>query len=574
MIDDRFERELRGFLAERAPATVSPALRARLHAVTAAPAVRAGTLAGLLGGAWRTLAGAATIAVAAVFLVVLLARPDAGIIRDPGVVGGPSAGPVVPIVPFLTAPTDFFSAAAVADGDRRLAAVFQTSGIEGRLIVKAETSGAELSTPLGWPVGYKADRDDDRDITAILGVAPDGTVTCCVTITGGLIERAREEGYWRPASWPERLEADLESDDPAVRDAALDRFVRGIESLAPGVVLTREAIAREATFRQGFAILLGLGMLAALLFVTRYRWLAGRAGVATDQGGLDPTKNLIAAGPAGLDAEVPLVPDADLAEAAPVPWTAPISTALPRDRNLLAVAAVALAGFLAVGLWDLIRPPTTAVPLDVNAPTIGLASPVPPFVPVALLGVVIISLVLAARNGRRARRVATVALLVIVGLGGWWAIDGARPSLTGSWIGGIGAGSIDRGGGGLFDAQTYPLRPDDPFTLGMTIRNRGALPVTILGLDGVQATKPDPFGASIVGLASVPQPIHDGTVQSLSARPEDARVAWPQTMGPGEELAIVLLGRAGPCAEPDGTGSNLPILHVQVTYRVLGIERN
>jgi hypothetical protein len=576
MTDDRFEQRLRGFLAAREPAAVSPVLRARLQSVTAESPVRSGGWIGWLGGAWRAAVGLAAAAVLAVVLLAVLLRTDAITVRDPGPVGGPSAAPAAPAVPFVTAPGEMFSAAALAQADRRLAALFETSGIEGRFLVQDEASAAALSTPAGWPERYDADRSDDLDITVVYGLAPDGTITCCLTITGDLIERAREEGYWRIASWPDRLKADLESDDPAIRDAALDRFVRGVEGLEPGMAMTRESIAREATLRQ-FAVLVGLGILAAVLFVTRSRWSRGKTSLATAEGSLDLASSLPATSHVVLDTDVPGIASGSGQEAPRVAWTPPVSTALPRDRNLLAVATAAVAGLLALGLWDLVRPSAASLPLDVDAPTIGLASPALPFVPLALMATAVIAMLVVARNGGRARRVAIVGLIALVGLGGWWAIDGSRPAEGDhqrSWVAGVGAGSVERGGAGIGDFQTYPLRPDEPFTLGMAVRNPGALPVTILGLDGVQSTQPNPYVASIVGLGTVDQPTDDGTVQILSAKPEDASVAWPLTLSPGDELAIVLLGRAGPCAEPGGTGSTLPIMWVQVTYRVLGIERS
>ena len=69
------------------------------------------------------------------------------------------------------------------------------------------------------------------------------------------------------------------------------------------------------------------------------------------------------------------------------------------------------------------------------------------------------------------------------------------------------------------------------------------------------------------------QPV-DGAITALSARPEDASSSWPVTIGPGEELAIVLIGDAGPCASPDGTGGGLPLMWIPVAYRVLGIEQS
>ena len=576
MTDDRFERELRAFLAARDPRSVSPVLRARLQAVSAEPPLGVGALGDRFRDARRVAVGVAVTAVLAVVVVAMLARTGGLTLTDrvPGPVGGPSAAPVIPAVPFVTAPTDFFSAAAVADADRRLTALYASSGIEGRLIVRTLASVDELSTPPGWPDGWRADRNVDADVIAILGVGPDGTVTCCLTITGGLIERAQSEGYWRPASWPDRLESQLESDDRAVRDTALDRFVGGIEALEPGIAMIRVSIEREATLRQFVTVLVGLGMLAAFVLVTWSRWSTGRTRAATEEGGFDGATIASAAGAGGLDAEMPTVADLGVRGAAPVAWTSADPNAVPGDRRLVAAALAALAGLLVLGAWDLARPSAAGVPLDVDAATVGLASPALPIVPLTLLATAVVALLLVARSGGWRRRLTIGALIVLVSLAGSWAFDGSRPVASANWIPGRGAGQVERGGGGLFDAQTYPLQPDAPFTFGMTVRNHGALPVTILGLDGVQSTAPNPYVATIVGLGSIEQPTVDGFVTTLSARPEDTTVAWPSTLAPGEELAIVLLGRAGPCAEPAGTGSGLPLLHFQLTYRVLGIERS
>jgi hypothetical protein len=520
--------------------------------------------------------GVAVTAALAIVVLAIVVRTGGLTLTDgiPGPVGAPSPAPVVPAVPFVTAPTDFFSAGAMADADRRLAALFETSAIEGRLIVRTLASVDELSTPPGWPDGWRADQNVDADVIAIVGVTPDGTVTCCVTITGGLVERAQNEGYWRPASWPDRLEGQLESDDRAIRDTALDRFVVGIEALEPGIAMIRVSIEREATLRQFVTVLVGLGILAAFLLVTWSRWSTGRARSAADKGNFDGATIASAAGAGSPDANEPTVTDVGVRGEALVAWTSAGPNGVPRARRLIAAALAALAGVLSIGAWDLVRPSAARVPLDVNAATAGLASPALPGVPLTLIATAVVALLIVARGGGWLRRLTIGALIVLVGFVGWWAVDGTHPTTNGGWIAGRGAGQVERGGGGLFDAQTYPLQPDAPFTLGMTVRNRGALPMTILGLDGVQSTAPNPYVATIVGLGSVEQPTGDGFVTTLSARPEDTTVAWPSTLAPGEEMAIVLLGRAGPCADPDGTGSGLPLLHVRLTYRVLGIERS
>ncbi|MBA2299498.1 MAG: hypothetical protein H0W22_01865, partial [Chloroflexi bacterium] len=53
----------------------------------------------------------------------------------------------------------------------------------------------------------------------------------------------------------------------------------------------------------------------------------------------------------------------------------------------------------------------------------------------------------------------------------------------------------------------------------------------------------------------------------------DASASWPVTLAPGEELAIVLVGRAGPCADAAGAVGTLPLNHIGLAYRALGIRR-
>ena len=93
MTDDRFEQQLRGFLAAREPAAVSPVLRARLQSVTAESPSRSGGWIGRLGGAWRATVGLAAVAAVAVVLVAVLLRTDALDRAGPGLVGRPSAIP-------------------------------------------------------------------------------------------------------------------------------------------------------------------------------------------------------------------------------------------------------------------------------------------------------------------------------------------------------------------------------------------------------------------------------------------------------------------------------------------------
>ncbi len=129
MTDDRFEQQLRGFLAAREPAAVSPVLRARLQSVTAESPSRSGGWIGWLGGAWRATVGLAAVAAVAVVLLAVLLRTDALTVRDPGLVGRPSAIPGLASVPFVTAPAGLFTP---GDRGRRRAATCRGLRRDGR----------------------------------------------------------------------------------------------------------------------------------------------------------------------------------------------------------------------------------------------------------------------------------------------------------------------------------------------------------------------------------------------------------------------------------------------------------
>src|SRR5688572_10624031 len=113
MTDDRFDDQLRAFLAGRAPVDVSPVLRARLSTVPVEVSRRGFALGIPVGAPWRAITGlvatGAAVAVAAVLLALLLGT-DRFVIRDPSTVGQPP--PSAPMAPFLNAPTGFFTAGA------------------------------------------------------------------------------------------------------------------------------------------------------------------------------------------------------------------------------------------------------------------------------------------------------------------------------------------------------------------------------------------------------------------------------------------------------------------------------
>ena len=570
MTDDRFEQRLRGFLAAREPAAVSPVLRARLQSVTAESHDRSGGWIGWLGGAWRGVVGLAAVTAVAVVLLALLLRTDALTVPDPAPVGGPSAVPVAPTVPFVTAPAGLFTPDTVIEAERRLAAVYAATGVEATFLVQAETSTQQVSVPEGWPDRFDRDGDPDRDVMAVIGITPDGTPVCCLTLTGDLITRARQNGIWRPIAQPGALDDDLAEPTAKFRDGALIDFVRGIEQMAPEIATLETQGFTTDEIQRSFSLIAILGPLLVLAVVGLRR----RAVAVAAPGGsgvLDDEADWIEA---SRPAATSIVERSGEAGPRPlVAWAARAWGAWS-DRQLVLVSLAAMAGLGLVGVMDLLLPPSTSVRLDPSVDDMGQAIPGVSILPFVLVAIAIGSLAVYARQGRWLRRIGVVILVALVG----WALSGVVDQTVPSsfdrdraWVTGD-SGEVTYGLDGLMEHVTYRLSPGESFIIATKIRNPGALPLTVLGLDGDRTTQPNPYVGSIVSLGWVVQPT-DGPITHLSAKPEDASALWPVTLAPGEELAIAVVGRAGPCADPAGTVDTAPLGSIDLAYRSLGVRR-
>lgn len=331
------------------------------------------------------------------------------------------------------------------------------------------------------------------------------------------------------------------------------------------------SLESEGFTNEDFAHLLGIAGIAGpllLLFAIAFR----RRPVALIADGASTT---LSAGPvvidgAGIAPETAVTGAATAASRGPadrLPWSG------WSDQALVRVVLLAIAGLAILGVVDLALPRSLA-PLDVTADGVGIARVGLNLVPFALIGVALVGLITYALRGRWRRR---SAIVLLVAVAGWTSVvivghtAPTSPDKGRAWV--AGAGGETRVHSAIYQDVTYRLNPEERFTFAMTIRNPGVLPLTILGLDRIRSTEPNPYIASIVGLGWVIQPV-DGAITALSARPEDASSSWPVTIRPGEELAIVLIGDAGPCASPDGTGGDLPLAWIPVAYRVLGIEQS
>ena len=543
MTDDRFERDLRAFLVARAPGEAPMSLRTRITTVSAEPPAAPLGWRSRWFGAGRTAVGVIATAAVAVFVIALLGGLARVAVRDGDSVGGPSIAPAPTGPSFIEAPSGFFTPEALEAADQRLRRVYAETRIEGTLLIESMPDQATLVPPIDWQQRYDRDGDDRRDVVAVAGLTPNDTIYCCLTKTGSIIEQARRNMAWQPLTQPSALDDELSAATPTERDAALGDFVRGIEGLATSITeLGLEPHPSDVLVGLMPAILLITIVVLVLVAIPRRRWAAaGVGGEVTGAGGVERRDRWGITRPSGL--HLALV-----------------------AFGLLAIATIA----------DLVRTPDPSVPFDPSRETVGIATPAAPIVPGALLAIGVLALMAYALQGGIRRRLAVIAAVILILGSGWLAVDASRP--TGrqqdiAWVASQNGHVTSHGLDGLLDTVTFDVAPGETFTLAGVVRNDGVLPVTILGLGGETSAGGDPRVASIVGLGWIPQPVAGGHVVLLSAHPESASSGWPVTVAPGSELAVLILGRGGPCAEPGGTRPVPPLVSMTLTYRVLGIEQ-
>jgi hypothetical protein len=518
---------------------------------------------------WRGTLGLATAAALALLAIALLSQ--VGRVRDDDTVGAPSAAPAPGGPPFIVAPDGFFTPLAMADAQVRLGRVFAETGMEATLIVQPAERLDEVTTPPGWPDGYDRDGDSGRDVTAVAGYTPDRRIVCCLTITGALLEDARQ--YWQPAYQPSALDDELSGETAEFRDVALELFVRGIERFAESVVeLGTDPHPGDALIRWT-PVALGLALTAlAIAAIPRRRATIGAG--PTDAGESTALTDDAGPTPSGVDLEISgsqpsLVETSGSSE--------PRRSSAVRGVAPLWIALLALGAIAVVTIVDAVRPADPSTPLDVDRQTVGVVTPGAPVIPGILASIALIALLAYALHGGWRRRLGVSVAVVVIGLSSWIGLETSRPAgrlEDISWASSPQATDQSTQFDGLIETLTFDLAPGETFTLAGVVGNPGALPVTLLGLEEVHPTGGNPHVASIVGLAWVPQPMDDGRVHLLSAVPGATSATWPITLAPGEEAVIVVLGRAGPCAEPGGAGSVIPLTSYSMTYRTLGIERS
>lgn len=562
MNDDRFAHGIRAALTSREPGSAPASLRARVAAIPVdTPVSRWPGLGTILRGGLRVAAITAAIA-------LLAAVADYGVDRA---MSGPGTVPPATVerVPFVIDGAGLFSAAAVAEADRRLEAVFRASGIEATIITQREAADSQLSTPEGFPERYDRDGRDARDIVGVVGVEPRGTIACCLTVTGPAIVSAQEEGAWRPLSQVPTLTAMFASLDPSERDGGLDQFVGGVELLGERIDAVAESVRTSDAFRTGFVGGI-LGLIALVTFwlvrgrpVPGRRRLAGAGAGATVGVGFE---ELPMSGGVATTTTMPAPIDASDLDAPPVP----AGPGPGRVEVLLtAAAATTICAFLVVAL--VLAPGHEAArPLDTSATGFGLA---PSVTPIAALGLLVASLtilmVLAARIGRMGWAILSGAVVALVAIA--LVIANEEPVRGGRAVPGLGFDHRESTG---IQATThfdyYPVAKGEPFTFAITLRNPGPLPMTILGLPST-FTEPGPGyvpGLEIVGLG-----VRSGSV--TRGTPDGAEEFQPVLLGAGEEVQLVVVGRGGTCAagsmaamESIATATHLPI-----AYSILGATR-
>jgi hypothetical protein len=269
--------------------------------------------------------------------------------------------------------------------------------------------------------------------------------------------------------------------------------------------------------------------------------------------------------------------------AAPVPWARSTGTqpGVNRPRLIVTVAlVVALGAIVVIVLGEGRFRQGSPTPLDPSVDGAGLVvgtetlAPFPDGVLPWLVAVVALALGWHVARGRRIARV--VASIVAIALAA--AVVGALTTTPLSvdmadrtWGDGLGhtSGPTD----GALRLSTYQIGTGEPATFGFALDNTGALPVSILGyaeepiVDGFQLVD---LGARIVGLGSIPE-------TPATPNVNDAVVAWPLRVGPGERVFLTVVVRGGPCAlggDAETQGEDATLIHdVRVVYRVAGWTR-
>ena len=579
MTDDRFERGLHEFLRSREPGDASPGLRVRVAAVpvdVAAPRrgwTRLGTAA--------SLAAAILVALALGGALVLRGELD----RSPGAAPPDVVAPGQSGGPFIVGATAIFSAEATATAERRLAAVYAATGVETTLVVRRVADRSELALDRPFDAGsFDHDGSTARDLVTVIGVEPRGTVVCCLSFTGDAIGSL--DHPWRPLRRFDQLTGRLQDPSQAVRDEALAIYVTGVEELAPRVVAETAAQPWRSWVQPAGV---GLLLLAAGLLVTLRRRATQRVRMAgpapaDDRGG--PVDGPTEA--EGTDVplhEMPTVAasGALLGTGAVVPWSSAGTDHSLRERTVAALVAAGAIVAAVLAVVEGLAPTSDGPLLDPSQDGLGLvaAAPVPsiPVVPILLLAAIVLGLAwLVWRRGRLARSIGGLAAVVAA----WaiWSLTSggfmwvSRDSSSEAWVDGLGFGSTETASQLPTAFATYPVAPGEATTFGFAIQNRGPLPISVLGAgeepwtDGMQSIDQ---AYRITGLGRVGAPTH-GPVERLSARPEDARVAWPVRLEPGQRLVIVALGRGGPCAAGTGSGEDGStfLTNVRIVYRVMG----
>jgi hypothetical protein len=555
MNDERLDREIKAALTAREPGPVPATLRARIAAIPAT------TRASRWPRPVEVLRGGLRLAAATAAIALVVAVADYGFDRVTSGVGTPP-GAAADAAPFIVDGAGLFSSGAIADANARLGTVFAATRVEATLITQHESADSQLSTPEGFPEQYDRDRSDGRDVIEVVGVAPSGTISCCLTITGPVIDQAADDQYWPPLTRVPTLTALFASTDPAERDTALGRFVGGVERLSTKVGEVAESMRTGEAIRTG---ILG-GSVGAIGLVTW--WLVRRRPGSTGQR-ISPT---------GADVvEDGVVVDLPEAEE-PAPTVDPTAIRWPRIRAsrpgrrelvMAVAAAVAFGAFLVQGLvLAPVHGPSR--PLDLSATGFGVAAPASPVLALGMLvATLALLMILAARIGRAGWAILGLVVIGILAIA--LTVVNLRPVAGSGSATGLGFERRESAGPqGIFAVDYYPVGADEPFTFSVTIRNPGPLPMTILGL-AETFTKPGPGfvpGLEIVGLGT-----RGGS--TINGIPGGAAEFEPVRLATNEQVQLIVVGRGGTCAAGslEAMESVAILTHLPIAYSVLGANR-
>jgi len=167
----------------------------------------------------------------------------------------------------------------------------------------------------------------------------------------------------------------------------------------------------------------------------------------------------------------------------------------------------------------------------------------------------------SARTPRWGRLALAVLLLIGVLIAGQVALLGWYPVSQGSFGASLGSDVGGCDGGARLDCTFVPFEPGHEIGIAFSVRNGGPIPITVEAVD--------PFGTDVPLALMTLEPRLPADPNIIGV--EGSRPFAPITIDPGQEAALVLVGKVAECATVAGhwlPGSSMIVDQASFTARI------